>query len=135
MLTGKYLDGSPVTLPANLGQRTINRTLAERHAPWTRTRILLCGPGTRCPESTSGVANNMANADKKTDNSQLASMVNYQRIRAEYRIMVAAVGGQAVHPFVGVQPLAHYTWTACPRWAATSRWKACKGSGSSPISR
>jgi hypothetical protein len=108
MLTGKYLDGSPVTLPANLGQRTINRTLAERHAPWTRTRILLCGPGTRCPESTSGVANNMANADKKTDNSQLASMVNYQRIRAEYRIMVAAVGGQAVHPFVGVQPLAPY---------------------------
>lgn len=110
MLTGKLLDGTPVTLPANLGQRTIDRTLAERHAPWTRTRIMLCGPGVRCPEKdNNNVPNNMTNADKKIDGSTHSAMVNYQRIRNEYRVMVASVGGQGiVHPFVGVQPLAHY---------------------------
>lgn len=110
MLTGKLLDGTPVTLPASLGQRTIDRTLAERHAPWTRTRILLCGPGARGPETESdGTPIDMINADKKLSGSSHFSMINYQRIRAEYRIMVAAAGGSGiVHPFVGVQPLAHY---------------------------
>lgn len=110
MLTGRYLDGTAVVLPATLQSRTIDRVLAERHAPWTRTRILLCGPGTRGPEvDTNNLPNNMANADKKLDGSSHFAMINYGRIRTQYRTMAASVGGQGiVHPFVGVQPLAHY---------------------------
>lgn len=108
MLTGKYLIGSPVVLPANLGQRTVQHTMDEVHGPFTRTRILLCGPGARGPEE------DMVNADysvavQNNGIHRQDSMTNYQKIRQEYRDMVVAVGGQnIIVPFVGIQPLAHY---------------------------
>jgi hypothetical protein len=102
MLFGEGLDGSPLTMPATLSQRTIDHTMAEVHGPFTRTRFLLCGPGARQPEE------DMANADYRValvnGNHNHSTMINYGRIRQEYRDMVASIGGQGIcHPFVGAQ--------------------------------
>lgn len=109
MLTGKYLDGSPVTVPVNLGQRSVDHTMAEAHGPFTRTRFLLCGPGSRGPEEDMDNATHTTNPNPVNGSYHQFTMENYEKIRAEYRIMVASVGAQgAIHPFVGIQPLAHY---------------------------